>query len=226
MSASEKEKRLRALADSVVQMDEERAVKESELALEQGIPAYEAISEGLVVGMNEAGKLFEEEEYFVPELLLCSDAMYAGLEVLQPHLPSSEEGSQLRLVVGVVEGDTHDIGKNLVKIMVEAGGFEVYDLGNNVAIDRFIETACEVDAHIIALSTMMTTTMDQMPALIGRLQERGLRERFKVLVGGGPISTAYAARIGADGYAPNAARAVKVAKSLLAPLPPAERGAA
>jgi len=226
MSASEKEKRLRALADSVVQMDEERAVKESELALEQGIPAYEAISEGLVVGMNEAGKLFEEEEYFVPELLLCSDAMYAGLEVLKPHLPSSEEGSQLRLVVGVVEGDTHDIGKNLVKIMVEAGGFEVYDLGNNVPIDRFIATACEVDAHIIALSTMMTTTMDQMPALIGRLQERGLRERFKVLVGGGPISTAYAARIGADGYAPNAARAVKVAKSLLAPLPPAERGAA
>ncbi len=226
MTASEREKRLRALADSVVQMDEERAVKESELALEEGIPAYEAISEGLVVGMNEAGKLFEEEEYFVPELLLCSDAMYAGLEVLRPHLPESGEGSEFRLVVGVVEGDTHDIGKNLVKIMVEAGGFEVYDLGNNVPVDRFIETACEVGAHIIALSTMMTTTMDQMPALIGRLRERGLRERFKVLIGGGPISMAYAARIGADGYAPNAARAVKVAKSLLAPLPPAERGAA
>ena len=210
-----KEKLFADLADAVVDMDEEKAVTTAERVVALKVDAYEAIDRGLSVGMARAGELFEEEEYFIPELLICSDAMYAGLDVLKPHIRSATAGEKQKVVIGVIEGDTHDIGKNLVKIMLETSGFDVTDLGRDIAPARFVETAREINADIIALSTLMTTTMDGMGEVVRHLSEQGVRDRFKVIVGGGPISQGFAERIGADGYAVNAADAVRLAKSLV-----------
>jgi len=207
---------LKDLADSVLNMDEDKAISVANEAVEAGLDAYEAITKGLVVGMGEAGRLYDEEEYFVPELLICSDAMYAGLDVLRPHLTAADAVARIGCVIGVVQGDTHDIGKNLVKIMLDVSGFEVFDLGRDVPLADFVEKAKEVDAGLICLSTLMTTTMDGMASIIQMLEEEGIRDRFKVMIGGGPISQAFADRIGADGYADNAAGAVRVATSLFA----------
>ena len=204
------------LADAVVEMDEEQAVAHAQTVIAQHHDPYAAIDQGLSKGMERAGELFEEEEYFIPELLMCSDAMYAGLDVLRPHLPARDDAVKGRVIIGVVEGDTHDIGKNLVKIMLETAGFEVTDLGRDIAPALFVETAKAQQADIIALSTLMTTTMDGMAEVIRILQREDSRERFKVIVGGGPISQAFADRIGADGYAVNAAEAAKLAIRLLA----------
>jgi dimethylamine corrinoid protein len=216
--AREREEILKDLADGVLHLDEELALQAAHEAVAAGLNAFDAISNGLVVGMNQAGKLYDEEEYFVPELLICSDAMYAALDVLKPHLQKGDAAEKFGCVIGVVEGDTHDIGKNLVKIMLDVAGFEMHDLGRNVPLADFVEKAKEVDAKLICLSTLMTTTMDGMSSVIEMLKEEGIRDRFKVLVGGGPISQAFADRIGADGYADNAASAVKVAKQLCAGL--------
>jgi corrinoid protein of di/trimethylamine methyltransferase len=205
---------LKELSDSVIDMDEERAVSAAHAALAAGVPPYDAIQGGLAHGMERAGVLFEEEEYFIPELLMCSDAMYAGLEVLKPHLSKAAE-SRGTVVIGVIEGDTHDIGKNMVRIMLETGGFEVIDLGRDVAPQRFVDTAREINADIIALSTLMTTTMDGMGSVVRLLNETGTGHGIKVMVGGGPISPGFAKRIGADGYAVNAAEAVRVARDLM-----------
>jgi len=196
-------------------MDEELVVKAAGDALENKMEALTAINEGLIRGMNEAGRLYDEEEYFVPELLLCSDAMYAGLNILSPHVMRSDEKSKVRVVIGVMEGDTHDIGKNLVKLMLDVEGFEIYDLGRDVPLAYFVSKAKEVDARLLCLSTLMSTTMDGMSAVINLLKEEGLREKVTVLVGGGPVSQSFAARIGADGYAENATKAVRLAKKLL-----------
>ncbi len=169
---------------------------------------------GLIAGVNRAGKLFDEEEYFVPELLIAADAMYAGLAILRPHIKEQFTGISRRVVIGVIQGDTHDIGKNLVRIMLEVAGFEVHDLGRDVPPRKFVDRAVEVKADIIALSTLMTTTMERMGDVIGILEEENLRNRFKVIVGGSPLSQAFADRIGADGYAPKAAQAVQLAKRL------------
>ncbi len=211
-----KERLFKELEDAVVEMDEERAVEASNRVVAEGIDAYEAIEKGLAAGMERAGQLFDEEEYFIPELLICSDAMYAGMEVLRPHIRQEDVAEKHKVVIGVVEGDTHDIGKNLVKIMLETSGFDVTDLGRDIPPERFVETAKELNAGIIALSTLMTTTMDGMGEVVRRLNEQGIRDRFKVIVGGGPISQAFADRIGADGYAHNAADAVKLARRLVA----------
>jgi len=156
-----------------------------------------------------------EEEYFIPELLMCSDAMYAGLDVLKPHIRINNKVGKHRVVIGVVEGDTHDIGKNLVKIMLESAGFEVFDLGRDIPPIRFVEKAEEVNAKIIALSTLMTTTMDGMAEVINILNRQKIRDRYKVMVGGGPISQRFADKIGADGYSANAAEAVRLARRLV-----------
>jgi corrinoid protein of di/trimethylamine methyltransferase len=211
-----KEHLLKELADAVVDMDEEKAVAAANQVVEKNYDAYEAIEKGLSAGMERAGQLFEDEEYFIPELLICSDAMYAGVEILRPHIRKEDAAEKLRVVIGVIEGDTHDIGKNLVKIMLEASGFDVTDLGRDIPPSRFVESAKEINASIIALSTLMTTTMDGMGKVIQNLKEEGIRERFKVIVGGGPISQRFADRIGADGYAVNAAEAAKLAKRLMA----------
>ena len=211
-----KEELLKKLSDCVVEMEEEEAAETAKDYLEAGYPAFDGIMDGLVDGMNRASDLYDAEEYFVTDVLLCSDAMYAGLDILRPHLPDQETEEKRKAVIGVVEGDTHDIGKNLVKIMLETAGFEMFDLGRDVPLDSFVEKAKEVNADLICMSTLMTTTMTGMKTVIEKLQEEGIRDAVKVMVGGSPISPGYAKEIGADGYSTNAVEAVKVAKSLLA----------
>jgi corrinoid protein of di/trimethylamine methyltransferase len=215
MAESEKELHQK-LSDAVVGMDEEETARLSHQVVDVGYDAYEAIDKGLAHGMERAGALFEEEEYFIPELLMCSDAMYAGLDILKPHIKAGEAKEKFKVVIGVIEGDTHDIGKNLVKIMLESSGFLVYDLGRDIPPATFVEKALEYDADFIAISTLMTTTMSGMGAVVNILEERGVRDRFKVLVGGGPISQSFADKIGADGYSRNAAEAVRLAERLCA----------
>ncbi|MDR0813785.1 MAG: corrinoid protein [Oscillospiraceae bacterium] len=214
--SSERERILRGLSDSVVDMDEDTAAELSNEAVAQGIDALEVIDEGLADGMRRAGDLFESEEYFIPELLVCSDALNAGVEVLKPHI-KVEGGAEkkTKVVIGVIEGDTHDIGKNLVKILVEAGGFEIIDLGRDVPAEKFVDTAIAEQADVIALSTLMTTTMLGMPKVVELLKEKGVREKHKVIVGGGPLSQAFSDKIGADGYSKNASEALKLVKTLV-----------
>jgi len=215
MAHTPKEEHLKELSDAVLDMDEERTVTAAQTALDAQVDPYEAIQHGLSDGMARAGQLFEDEEYFIPELLMCSDAMYAGLDVLKPHLKQSGE-KKGTVVIGVIEGDTHDIGKNMVRIMFETGGFNVIDLGRDVPPQRFVDTARDAKAEIIALSTLMTTTMDGMGTVVKLLHDADIRDNIKVMVGGGPISPGFAKRIGADGYAVNASEAVKVARELVA----------
>lgn len=214
--ARSKEELLEALSECVVEMEDEEVVDVANEYLEAGYPAFDGIMDGLVDGMNKASDLYDAEEYFVTDVLLCSDAMYAGLDVLRPHLPADDTGvKKPKVVIGVVEGDTHDIGKNLVKIMLDTAGFEMYDLGRDVPLDNFVDKAVEVGASIICMSTLMTTTMIGMKTVIDKLKERGIRDQFKIMVGGSPISQKYADEIGADGYSVNAVEAVKLAKRLM-----------
>ena len=214
--ARTKEELLAKLSECVVEMEEEEAAAVAQEYIEAGYPAFDGIMEGLVDGMNKASDLYDAEEYFVTDVLLCSDAMYAGLEVLRPHLPETAEGEKIKAVIGVVEGDTHDIGKNLVKIMMDTAGFEMYDLGRDVPLDDFVEKAAEVNASLVCMSTLMTTTMGGMRTVIEKLKEKGIRDKVKVMIGGSPISQKFADEIGADGYSVNAVEAVKLAKRLLA----------
>lgn len=213
--AASKEELLNRLSDCVLEMEDEEVTGVAEEYVGAGYEALDGIMEGLVDGMNKASDLYDQEEYFVTDLLLCSDAMYAGLDVLRPHLPEEETSQKPRAVIGVVEGDTHDIGKNLVRIMMETAGFEMYDLGRDVPLDDFVTKAKEVNASLVMMSTLMTTTMMGMPEVIKKLEEAGIRDQVKVMIGGSPISRKYADDIGADGYSANAVEAVKVAKQLL-----------
>lgn len=213
--AASKEELLNRLSECVLEMEDEEVTVAAQEYVDAQHDALDGIMEGLVDGMNKASDLYDQEEYFVTDLLLCSDAMYAGLDVLRPHLPEEEVGRKPRAVIGVVEGDTHDIGKNLVRIMMETAGFEMYDLGRDVPLDDFVEKAREVDASLVMMSTLMTTTMMGMPEVIKKLEAAGIRDQVKVMVGGSPISRKFADDIGADGYSANAVEAVKVAKQLL-----------
>ncbi len=206
---------LKGLEDAVVEMEEAKAEEIAKEYVKNGFSSYDGIANGLAIGMNRAGKLYEEEEYYIPELLMCSDAMYRGLDVLKPYLEHETTEEKLRAVVGVVEGDTHDIGKNLFKIMLETVGFEVFDLGRDIPPVEFIKKVKEIDACLVGMSTLMTTTMDNMPKLIEMLKEESIRENVIVMVGGGPISQSYADKIGADGYAPEASKAARLAKKLV-----------
>lgn len=213
-----KEELLKLLSDGVFEMEEEEDVKEiAQEYIDAGYDALEGISDGLVDGMNRAGQMYEEEEYFITDLLLCSDAMYAGLEVLQPHLPKKDLESEkiYKCVIGVVQGDTHDIGKNLVRIMLETAGFEMHDLGRDVPLKDFVDKAKEVDADLVCLSTLMTTTMPGMKTVVEMLKEEGMHGKVKVMIGGGPISQAYCNKIDASGYSVNAVEAVSLAKVLV-----------
>ena len=204
------------LSECVVEMEEEEIVEVARTYIEEGFSAFDGIYEGLLDGMNKASDLFDAEEYFVTDILLCSDAMYAGLDVLRPYLPiTSINEKGYKVVIGVIEGDTHDIGKNLVKIMLETAGFEVIDLGRDVPLDDFVDKAMETGASIICMSTLMTTTMGGMKTVIDKLVEKGVRDRFKIMIGGSPISKKYADEIGADGYTANAVEAVKLAKKFV-----------
>lgn len=211
----DKQEYLIKLSDAVLEMRDEAAVSLAEAYVKEGYPAMEGIMQGLAAGMHRATALFEQEEYYIPEILLCSDAMNEGLAVLRPHIPQSSMEAKLKIVIGVVQGDSHDIGKNLVKIMLETAGYEVYDLGKDVPLSLFVEKAREVNADIVAISTLMSTTMKEMQRVIELLEEAGIRNRVKVIVGGAPVSQIFADRIGADGYSDTAVAAVKLVERLL-----------
>lgn len=211
----EKTQLFKEITNAVIEMEEDNVTELSKKSLELNIPALETITEALIPGMDKVGKLYEEEEYFLPEVLMCSDAFNSGLDIVKPHVDKSSIETPIKVVIGVIEGDTHDIGKNLVRIMTEASGFEVYDLGRDVKLERFIEKAEEVNSDIICMSTLMTTTMDGMKTVIDRLKERNIRDKYKVLIGGGPISQRFADIIGADVYAKDANEAVRKAKQIM-----------
>ncbi|MDR1052199.1 MAG: corrinoid protein [Deltaproteobacteria bacterium] len=209
-----------SLADAVVNMDEDESARLSRESLRRRYDAYETIDRGLAKGMERAGRLFEEEEYFVPELLLCSDALNAGVEVLKPSLAGAADGeARCRIVIGVISGDTHDIGKNLVKLMLASGSFEIFDLGRDVEPELFVDKALEVGAGIIMVSSLMTTTMEGMREVVRIRDKRGLKDVVRVAVGGGPVSQAFADRIGADAYSPNANHALRLAGRLAKSMP-------
>jgi 5-methyltetrahydrofolate--homocysteine methyltransferase len=169
----------------------------------------------MVSAMGEVGQLFEEGEYFVPEMLIAARAMKTGMEILQPKLVDADVQPLGTVVAGTVKGDLHDIGKNLVCMMLEGAGFQVVDLGSDVSPEAFVSAVETHQPDFIALSALLTTTMLNMQTTIDALSKAGMREKVKVLIGGAPITQAYAEKIGADGYAPDASRAVKLAKSLL-----------
>lgn len=210
-----KEEYLEKMAEMVVEMEDEEIGDLCREYLKEGYDPEEAIFNGLIKGMNEVGRLFEEEEYFISDLLICSDAMYNGIDVLKENIESYGENNIATAVIGVVEGDTHDIGKNLVKLMLEVNGFKMIDLGKDVPCEKFVDEAIKNNAQFIMMSTLMTTTMANMKKVIDILNERNIRDQFIVMVGGGPVSESFAKDIGADAYSENANEAVKVAKSLI-----------
>ncbi len=210
-----KEDLLQELSDCVVDMRDDETASVAQRYLDAGHDARDGIFKGLVDGMNKAAQLYEEEEYFIPELLICSDAMYNGLDVLRPHVDRSQLQQKCKVAIGVAQGDTHDIGKNLVKIMMEASGYEMIDLGRDVPNERFIEAVEQQGAQIVALSTLMSTSMSNMAKVIEMLQERGLRDQVRVIIGGGPISSGFSRKIGADGYSPTAVDATRLADELM-----------
>ena len=186
------------------------------VALAAGLAPKQILEEGMIAAMAEVGRLFEQGEYFVPEMLIAARAMQAGLALLKPRLKEGNVQSAGRVAIGSVLGDLHDIGKNLVAMMLEGAGFEVLDLGTNVTPAKFVATVTEKDVRIIALSALLTTTMTSMKTTIDALAQAGVRGKIKIMVGGAPITEAFARQIGSDGYAPDASRAVALAKSLVA----------
>lgn len=210
-----KQELLVELSRSVLEMEDDTITAVAEQYVAEGHDPLDGILLGLVDGMNKAADLYEQEEYFIPELLICSNAMYRGLDVLRPLLPQEARQSKCKIVIGVVRGDTHDIGKNLVKIMLESAGYEMIDLGRDVPEEKFVAAAKEMGARVVALSTLMSTSMKNMKKVIDHLAAEGMRDDVKVIVGGAPISPAFAQKIGADGYSENAAEAVKLVNRLM-----------
>jgi corrinoid protein of di/trimethylamine methyltransferase len=207
---------LKGLYDGVVEFDEDKVVELSNAALAEDVDAYEAIMDGLAAGMEHVGDLYANQEYFVPEVLMCSDALYAGLDILRPHLSGKESDVKGQVVIGTVEGDVHDIGKNLVKMMFDVAGFEVHDLGRDVKLENFVEEQLKTDSEIVALSALMTTSMLAMPKVIEMIKARN--PDVMIMVGGAPISQEVADNYGADGYAQNAANAVQEAIQMVSRL--------
>jgi 5-methyltetrahydrofolate--homocysteine methyltransferase len=207
---------LEAVYQAVLEGDAPGAASQVQAALEAGIPAGQILNKGCIAAMAEVGRLFEEGEMFVPEMLIAARAMQAGMNLLKPHLAEGEIVSAGKVVLGTVQGDLHDIGKNLVGMMMEGAGFEVVDLGTDVKPSAFVEAVREHQADIIGMSALLTTTMPAMVTTVEALEEAGLRDRVKVLVGGAPVTQAFADKIGADGFAPDASSATRKAKQLLA----------
>jgi 5-methyltetrahydrofolate--homocysteine methyltransferase len=183
-------------------------------AIDAGMPAGDILQQGLIAAMGEVGQLFEDGEYFVPEMLIAARAMKAGLAILQPLLVDSGVEPVGKVAIGTVKGDLHDIGKNLVAMMLEGAGFEIVDLGTDVAPDQFV-AAVKEGVDLIGLSALLTTTMPSMAGTIQALDAAGLRDQVKVMIGGAPVTAEYAKQIGADGFAPDASQAVTLAKSLI-----------
>jgi len=190
----------------------EQAVKS---ALAESVPAGEILYEAMIPAMAEVGRLFEANEYYVPEMLIAARAMKTGLALLRPELVKADIKPKGKVVLGTVKGDLHDIGKNLVAIMIEGAGFEIIDLGVDVSPENFVKTAQEKGADVIGLSALLTTTMPSMKTTIEALQEAGLKGKVKVIIGGAPVTQKYADEIGADGYGRDAAAAANLVKKLL-----------
>jgi 5-methyltetrahydrofolate--homocysteine methyltransferase len=197
----------------IVDGDQDQVAEHVDAALGAGLPARTILEEGMLAAMAEVGRLFEEGECYVPEMLMSARAMKAGLARLQPSLKQSDVQAAGRVAIGTVKGDLHDLGKNLVGMMLEGAGFTVKDLGVDVAPEAFVAAADEVD--VIGLSALLTTTMGHMKDVLNALEAAGKRSKVKVIVGGAPVTEDFARSIGADGHAPDASRAVAVAKSLM-----------
>ncbi len=207
---------IEVIYEAVMEGDAQTAATEVQAALDAGIAPGEILNKGCIAAMGEVGRLFEEGEMFVPEMLIAARAMQAGMNILKPHLAEGEIISAGRIVVGTVAGDLHDIGKNLVGMMMEGAGFEVVDLGTDAKPTAFVDAVREHKPNLIGMSALLTTTMPSMTATIEALTEAGLRDQVKVLVGGAPVTQNFADSIGADGYAPDASSAARRAKALLA----------
>jgi corrinoid protein of di/trimethylamine methyltransferase len=203
------------LYEAVLSGDAKTARTLTEQALASGTDPLALVNQFMVPAMDEVGRRFECNEYFVPELLLSARAMKAALELIRPLLMARGDEPVGRVVIGTVKGDLHDIGMNLVAAMLEGGGFEVIDLGVNVTPEQFVATVKEKNANVIAMSALLTTTMPAMKSTIEAIKQAGLRAQVKVLIGGAPITQRYAAEIGADGYSENAPGAVSLAKKAL-----------
>ncbi|TFB07850.1 cobalamin-binding protein [Candidatus Atribacteria bacterium MT.SAG.1] len=191
----------------------EELVKKS---LEENLTPKKILEDGLIKGMGIIGAKFKKNEVYVPEVLIAARAMHAGMNILKPKLIETGVENIGIVAIGTVKGDLHDIGKNLVKMMLEGAGFEVIDLGIDVSVDKFVEAVKEHKPNIIAMSALLTTTMVNMPEVIKALEAAGLREKVKIMIGGAPITQNYADQIGADGYSPDAASAVDNAKTFIA----------
>lgn len=203
------------LSDAVVDMDEVKSAQIAQTIVEEKLDVLVAIEQGLVAGMARAGDLFEQEEYFITELLLCADSMDAAMEVFKPHIKKEDKKSKGRIVIGSIYGDTHDIGKNIVALIIESAGYDVLDLGRDVSARKYVDSAVAFQADIIAMSTLMTTTMENMGDVIKLLVQEGKRDLFKIIIGGKPVSKSFAKKIGADDYASNAGSALRLVKKIM-----------
>ena len=204
---------LKALADAVIKGDQKTAVEITKQALDEGTAPKTVLEDGLIAGMNVIGVRFKANEVYIPEVLISARAMKMAMEILEPKLAEAGVEPVGKAIVGTVQGDLHDIGKNLVIMMLKGAGFAVTDIGVDVASDKFVEEANAADAQVIGLSALLTTTMPAMEGTVKALKDAGVRG--KVIIGGAPVTQGYADKIGADGYAPDAASAVDLAKSLL-----------
>jgi 5-methyltetrahydrofolate--homocysteine methyltransferase len=206
---------LKSIYESILEGQQKTAVSAVEAALSAGLDPAKILNEGMIAAMREVGRLFEEGEYYVPEMLIAARAMQSGLVILKPYLAKANVQSAGKVAIGTVKGDLHDIGKNLVTMMLEGAGFEVKDLGTDVSPEKFVAVVANEGVDILGLSALLTTTMPNMKVTIEALKEAGLRDKVKVMIGGAPVTEAYAKQIGADGYSPDASRAVNLAKSLI-----------
>jgi corrinoid protein of di/trimethylamine methyltransferase len=205
---------LETLKNGVIEFEEDDVIDAANEAVEIGMDAYKATMDGLAAGMDVVGAYFAEGEYFVPEVLMCADALYAGLDILQPHIKMDPEKMvKGTVVIGTVEGDVHDIGKNLVKMMFDIAGFTVHDLGRDVPLEQFVETYLETDADIVCMSAMMTTTMIGMPVVIERIREKN--PNAKIMIGGAPINEDMVEKWGADATGEDAPNALQEALNMI-----------
>jgi len=213
-----KQELLKALSDGVVEYDEDKVKEAAKSVLDEGFNAYEAVMNGLAAGMEIVGKLYDSQEYFVPEMLLCADALYAGLDILKPHIRKEDLGENAKgqVIIGTVQGDVHDIGKNIIKLMFEVAGFTVHDLGRDVPLEKFVEEQLRTDSEVVALSAMMTTTMMGMKKVVEMIKAKN--PNVAIMLGGAPLTKDTAELFGADGYAESAGNAVQEAIKMISRL--------
>ncbi len=201
-----KEELLEKLKQGVIDFQEDDVKEAAQAAVDGGYEALEMIMDGLAAGMEVVGDLYDRNEYFVPEVLMCADALYAGLDILRPHVPEQEGGLNAQVVIGSIQGDVHDIGKNLVKMMFDVAGWKVHDLGRDVPLESFVEEQLRTDSEVVAMSAMMTTTMLGMKKVIKMIKDKN--PNVAIMLGGAPVTKDVANLFGADGYAESAGNAV------------------